>query len=450
MDTTTIGAIATAPGVGGIAIIRLSGPQAKDILKKVFFPKGKKQEYISHQMMYGHIVSGDQKLDEVMAVFMAAPKTYTREDVAEIYCHGGSIVAGAVMDLLLKEGAQLAQPGEFTKRAFLNGRIDLSQAEAVMDVIAASGKKAAQVAVRQLGGGATAFIQKAQEKLYQLAAGLEAAIDYPEEVEEEEATAFLEQGLLSLGQELVESSDMQASKLLQEGLMVAICGQPNVGKSSLLNALTKQEHAIVTNVPGTTRDVISATLEVDGIFIKLYDTAGLRQAGDEVESIGIERAKKIMDQADLLLLVIDASQPISKEDLDLLMQYKDRNIGVILHKSDLAPQVKEEHIFAVAKEAAIKKASSTTGEGLREIKSLLKEKAQLPTEIILTNQRHIDAAKRAAQHLFHGAGELKAGAPLDMVGVDIRQANMILGEITGEDISEKVLDAVFSNFCVGK
>ena len=446
----TIAAIATAPGVGGIAMVRMSGEGAGEIFKQVFFPKKKQNKFTSHQMMVGHIRNEKETLDEVMAVYMAAPRTYTREDVVEIYSHGGSVMAGEILALLLQRGAVLAQPGEFTKRAFLNGRIDLSQAEAVMDVISASGKKAAQVAMRQLSGGASSFIQKAQEQLYQLAAGLEAAIDYPEEVEEEEATRHLEQGMLHLAQELIEACNMQASKLLKEGLMVAICGKPNVGKSSLLNALTKEEHAIVTDVPGTTRDIISATLELEGVYVRLYDTAGLRESEDRVESIGIKKAKKVMEEADLLLLVIDASQPFSKEDEALLLEYQKRDVGVILHKGDLALLVDEQIIKAIAPRALVRRASSKTGEGLTQVRRLLKEKAMVPSQITLTNQRHMDAATRAAQHLLQGAKTLQSHAPLDMVAVDLQAANSILGEITGEDVSERVLDAVFANFCVGK
>ncbi|NLB91722.1 MAG: tRNA uridine-5-carboxymethylaminomethyl(34) synthesis GTPase MnmE [Clostridiales bacterium] len=450
LNDTTIAAIATPPGTGGIAIIRLSGEKALFVLKEIFTPKGKDHSFQSHLMTYGYIMKQEEILDEVMAVFMKSPRTYTKEDVVEIYCHGGSVVAQRVLDLALTKGATLAQPGEFTKRAFLNGRIDLSQAEAVMDVISASGKKAAQIALRQLSGGTSQFITQAQQDLFQLAAGLEAAIDYPEEVEEQEAVATLESGLRQLAQEIEDACDMRSGKLLKEGMTVAICGRPNVGKSSLLNALTKEEHAIVTDVPGTTRDIITASLEIEGIFVRLYDTAGIRESEDMVESIGIQKAKSIMEQADLLLLVIDASQPLTKEDYDLLSEYKEREMEIILHKGDLENAISAEEILHIAPKAAIHKASSRTGQGLREIRLLLKEKAMLPSQMVLTNQRHMQRAKEAADYLLQGAQALKGGAPLDMVGIDIRLANEALGEITGEDVSEKVLDAVFEQFCVGK
>ena len=282
----TIAAIATAPGQGGIAIVRVSGDMAEDILRRIFRPVGGKHPLPTHLLTYGYIVEDEERIDECMAVIMRAPKSYTREDVVEFQLHGGGCVAQKVLSLCLSSGARLAQPGEFTRRAFLNGRIDLSQAEAVMDLIAAQGEQSRKAAMRQLTGGASSFIRKAADELYAIQAGVAACIDYPEEISEEEAASDLAPRIAHLAKTLTDACDERAARLLQSGLRVALCGQPNVGKSSLLNALLGEEKAIVTAIPGTTRDLVEGTLMLSGSVIHLTDTAGLHDTDDPVERLG--------------------------------------------------------------------------------------------------------------------------------------------------------------------
>ena len=320
MKNDTIAAIATAPGTGGISIIRLSGPEAEKLLNKVFVPASRISEdlFESHRMMYGRLKDGGETVDECMAVLMRAPKSYTREDVAEIHLHGGDYVVHRGLEILLREGAQLAEAGEFTRRAFLNGRIDLSQAEAVMDLISARGEQAHRAAIRQMDGGAASFIRPLSDRLYELQAGLAACIDYPEEISDEEGAGMLREGLEDLIRKLEEAIDEHASRLLHRGLQTAIIGRPNVGKSSLLNALLGEERAIVTSVPGTTRDTIRGEMTMNGIRIELTDTAGIRETDDPVERIGVERSENTWKNADLILLVMDGSAEMTEEDRHLL------------------------------------------------------------------------------------------------------------------------------------
>ncbi len=321
----TIAAIATAPGQGGIAIVRVSGDKAEDILRRIFRPVGGKHPLPTHLLTYGYIVEDEERIDECMAVIMRAPKSYTREDVVEFQLHGGGCVAQKVLALCLSSGARLAQPGEFTRRAFLNGRIDLSQAEAVMDLIAAQGEQSRKAAMRQLTGGASSFIRKAADELYAIQAGVAACIDYPEEISEEEAASDLAPRIAHLAKTLTDACDERAARLLQSGLRVALCGQPNVGKSSLLNALLGEEKAIVTAIPGTTRDLVEGTLMLSGSVIHLTDTAGLHDTDDPVERIGVDRARRALADADVVLLVLDMSRPLSAEDESLLRTLHGRN-----------------------------------------------------------------------------------------------------------------------------
>ena len=303
----TIAAIATAPGTGGISIVRLSGPEAEGILFRLFEPAGREDRAAreSHRMMYGHLRDRGETVDECMAVLMRAPRSYTREDVAEIHLHGGTYVAPRALELCLREGARLAEAGEFTRRAFLNGRIDLSQAEAVMELLSARGEQEHRAAIRQMEGGAAGFIRPLADRLYELQAGLAACIDYPEEISDEEGTGMLREGLQDLIRKLEEAIDEHSSRLIHRGLQVAIIGRPNVGKSSLLNALLGEERAIVTSVPGTTRDMIRGEMMIGGIRVELTDTAGIRETDDPVERIGVERSESTWKNADLTLLVLD-------------------------------------------------------------------------------------------------------------------------------------------------
>jgi tRNA modification GTPase len=370
--------------------------------------------------------------------------------VAEIHTHGGRVMAGLALELAVKAGARPAEPGEFTRRAFLNGRLDLSQAEAVMGLVSAGGRQMARAAMRQLDGGPSLFIRKALDRLYGLMAGLEAAIDYPEEVEEQEATKDLTQGLLSLAGELEDACDQRGVKLLEQGMDVVLCGRPNVGKSSLLNVLLGEEKAIVTDVPGTTRDILTGNIEINGLPVRLSDTAGLRETADTVEVIGVARAQKAIRQADLALLVLDAGQPLAAEDIALLQDPPEGDFAVVLNKTDLAQALSVQDVGKLAPAVPVFPLSAKTGEGIDALKGYLGQKAGNPSQLALTSSRHLAAARRAAESLRKAAECLDSGAPLDMAAVDMRDGLAALGEITGDQVEERLLDQVFATFCVGK
>lgn len=447
MNTSTICAIATAPGQGGVAIVRLSGPEAEGILMRVFRP-AKKGELVSHMLTYGHVFDGDSDVDECMAVLMRAPRSYTREDVAEIQLHGGSFIAQKVVSLCLREGAELAAPGEFTRRAFLNGRLDLSQAEAVMNLIAAQGEQSHRAAMRQLAGGASGFIRKAADKLYEIQAGVAACIDYPEEIDEEEAAADMIPRTLALAEQIDAACDERAARILQSGLRVALCGQPNVGKSSLLNALLGEERAIVTPIPGTTRDMVQGDVILGGSVIHLTDTAGLHDTDDPVERLGVERARKAMLEADLVLSVFDQSRPLDSDDHALLSALKGKNVLIVLNKGDLSPALTADEVTALL-DAPVITVSAAEEATLAPLKAYLAQQAAVADNLALTQPRHVEAARRAARHLRQAADTARA-LSVDMASIDLQSAQLALAEITGDEVEERLLDRVFGMFCVGK
>lgn len=445
----TIAAIATAPGTGGIGIIRISGPEAESILKKIFKPEGTdKPETVSHRMMYGRLSDGNEMIDECMAVLMKSPKSYTREDVAEIHVHGGYHVINRALSLCIKHGARLAEPGEFTRRAFLNGRIDLSQAEAVMDLIQAKSEQERREAIRQIKGGASSFVRDFADKLYALQAGLAACIDYPEEISDEEGTSALKEGLERLTRQLEDAIDEHSSALIHHGLRVALVGRPNVGKSSLLNALLGEERAIVTNIPGTTRDTIQGEIMLNGFRVILTDTAGIHETDDPVEKIGVERSEKAMSEADLSLVMIDASEPLDETDLELLSRF--HGLGaVVLNKSDLTPKITEEDIHSIQPEYDILSISTMDRNSLETVISYLSGFVQTSDRVTLTQPRHLEAARRAVTHMKDALQTIALYSP-DMAATDLQAAQAALSEITGDNADEKLLDTVFSTFCVGK
>lgn len=450
MRNDTIAAIATAPGNGGISIIRISGPEAENILCRVFKPAGgiTQTPFESHRMLYGRLTDGSETIDECMAVLMRAPKSYTREDVAEIHLHGGDFVVRCGLELLLREGARLAEAGEFTRRAFLNGRIDLSQAEAVMDLISAQGEQAHRAAIRQMDGGAASFIRPLSDRLYELQAGLAACIDYPEEISDEEGAGMLRQGLEELIHKLDESIDEHTSRLLHRGLQTAIIGRPNVGKSSLLNALLEEERAIVTSVPGTTRDTIRGEMILNGIRIELTDTAGIRETEDPVERIGVERSESAWKNADLTILVLDGSSKLTKEDSRLLKGLTG-NAVIVINKADLPQVLSADDIRDIQPAAKQITISAKKPETLQPLKDELKRQASVSDQTVLTQPRQLDAAKRAAAHLKDALGTVENYTP-DMAATDLQAAQEALSEITGDKADEKLLDRIFSQFCVGK
>ena len=447
MNTSTIAAIATAPGQGGVAIVRLSGPEAERILLDIFRP-AKKAPLTSHMLTYGHVYDGDTMVDETMAVLMRAPRSYTREDVAEIQLHGGGYIAQRVLELCLARGAELAAPGEFTRRAFLNGRIDLSQAEAVMSLIAAQGAQSHRAAMRQLQGGASSFIRKAADELYAIQAGVAACIDYPEEIDESEAAADMLPRTEALAAQIDAACDERAARILQSGLRVALCGQPNVGKSSLLNALLGEERAIVTPIPGTTRDMVMGDLLLGGSVVHLTDTAGLHATDDPVEQLGVARARRAMDEADLVLAVFDQSRPLDADDCSLLTELQGRNVLLVLNKADLSPALTSTDLTALL-DAPVLTVSAADEATLAPLKAYLAEQAAVADNLALTQPRHVEAARRAARHLRQAADTARA-LSVDMASIDLQAAQLALAEITGDEVEERLLDRVFGMFCVGK
>lgn len=449
-NTDTIAGIATANGQGGIAIIRISGNDAEKILESVFETKNKKP-YISNYLMYGHAMRNSEKIDECMAVIMRAPKSYTCEDVCEIQTHGGFAAAQTVLMAVLECGARLAEPGEFTRRAFLNGRIDLSQAEAVMSVISASGDAALKAAQQQLEGVQSKFIQDAKLNILNSLSAVEAAIDYPEEIDEEEALGSFIPGLKQFILSLDKAIDERAARIVREGLNVVICGNPNAGKSALFNALLCQDRAIVTDVPGTTRDLLQGSITLNGLQVNLTDTAGLRITNDPVESIGVQRARNIMEHADVTLLALDGSAELEDKEIIKLMQNIDKiNNAVVLTKGDLKNVVNLDEIKEKVKNAKVLSASSVSKDGVENVKRFLAEQARIPSSLILTHTRHLEEAKAARKSAVSALKAAQNGVPLDLVSVDLHEALHHLGEITGESVDDQLLDKIFSRFCVGK
>lgn len=446
----TIAAIATAQGTGGIAIVRISGDRAEAILSNMFRPAGGVKTLESHRMMYGSAVDArGEALDEVMSVLMRAPRSYTREDVAELHCHGGAACATAVLERALALGARPAEPGEFTRRAFLNGRIDLSRAEAVMQLIGAGSRAAARASLRQLEGGVSAFVRGASDRLTGLMALIEASTDFPDEVEEEAAASELIEALRALLSEVRARCDARGARILREGASVVLAGRPNVGKSSLMNALLNQERAIVTDIPGTTRDVLTERLSLGGIAVELSDTAGQRDTLDPIERIGVDRARQAVERADVVLIVLDAAAPLDAEDEALIRRADDRAI-ICLNKSDLPEAVNRRQIAGMTG-AMVLEMSAQSGAGLDALVGELTRRVAVEGQDgLLTVQRHIELARQAAEALQSAVDGLEAGMPLDTAAIDLREALERFGEITGENATETVIDRVFSTFCVGK
>ncbi len=440
-DQDTIAALATAPGQGGIAILRISGSQAESLLNISFRPLGG-QGFESHRLVFGHAMDGDEAVDECMAVLMRAPRSYTCEDVAELQLHGGEYAARRMLEVLYRHGARAAQPGEFTQRAFLNGRVDLIRAEAVMAMIAAEGEAAGRAALRQLQGGASAFVRNAQEALLALLAGATAALDYPEEISEEEAASDLEAGALQLADTLDAACDERGTRLLESGLEIVLCGRPNVGKSSLLNAMLKEERAIVTDIPGTTRDIVRGSIRLEGLKVNLSDTAGIRATQETVEAIGVERARQALQSADGVLVLVDGTVPLTAEDKALLNDTASLPHVVVITKGDLPQQVD------TLPDAV--RVSARTGEGLDALLRRIRAFAGNAGQSALTQARHMRLAREAAAALRSAVSASQSGQPMDLVAIDLSEALRLLGGITGDQVDEQLLDNVFSRFCVGK
>ncbi len=445
----TIAAQATASGEGGIAIVRISGGECERILSRVFRAKNGRS-LVNRVLTFGHVVDGGRVIDEAMAVLFRAPYSYTREDVAEIHCHGSDVLVRKILLLLLAAGARMAEPGEFTCRAFLNGRVDLSQAEAVMRMIRAGSDRAMTSAVRQMEGGVSAFVRTAREAIIALLAEIAAAIDFPDEIEESETAQQVHARCFEIAEKLKASCDPRAGRIEDEGLRVVLCGRPNAGKSSLLNALIGGERAIVTDIPGTTRDTLTESLQIEGIRVCLTDTAGLRETGDAVERIGVERARKALDEADVRVLVLDGSCAIEEEDREALFGLSPHI--VVLSKGDLPSVVSSAMAEKEFLDAKIISVCAPKGEGLDALKKTLVSFAPLDgaESSMLSQARHVQAAMNACVSLEDAMRSIDDGMPLDVCAVDLSAALDALGEITGETMSEQVISEVFARFCVGK
>jgi tRNA modification GTPase len=450
----TIAAISTPPGEAGIGIVRLSGPLAPAIARQLFRPRRPSDPWQSHRLYLGHILdSQGQIIDEVLLTLMPAPHTYTREDVVEIHCHSGSAVLKAILGEVLARGARLARPGEFTLRAFLSGRLDLSQAEAVLEVIQASTQAALRVAQAHLAGGLGRRLGEICTALLGVLAQLEAALDFPEEAAELDPAA-LDQDLAGPHQALEQLlRTYRHGRLLKEGVRVVLAGRPNVGKSSLLNRLLDADRAIVTDIPGTTRDVIEASLNLGGLPLHLADTAGLREARDRVEELGVARSREQLAQADLILFLVDGSQPLSPEDALLLKELADRPVLIIINKADLPPRLHAGDLAFCHHPVA--QISALTGRGMEDLEQsvldlVLAGGGRGEGEMV-TQARHAELLARAGEALGRGRGLLGQGEPpWELVALEVKEALLALGEITGEEVGEAVLGRIFAEFCIGK
>lgn len=448
----TIIAPATAVGEGGIGIIRLSGASAESTLQRFFRSSKKLDRFESHYLYHGHIYNNDQQLvDEVMAVVMRSPHSYTGEDVVEVHCHGGPLIIRQILDLFVESGLQLAQPGEFTLRAFVNGRLDLTQAEAVIDVIQSRSDAASQLAVRQMAGALSKVLYGFRDNLVEDLSLLEAHIDFPEEDIAPPAIARLKQDIDGIRSEIGKLlAGFDAGRVLREGLNVLILGRPNVGKSSLLNALLGESRAIVTDIPGTTRDTVEESLEIGGIPLRLIDTAGVHNTSDPVEAEGVRRAGEKCGTADLVLLVIDGSQPLQDDDLLALQMIQQQKTLLVVNKSDQGA-VSLLEPFSGLRSVAI---SAKKGDGLdilkESITGLFSVGGEVSESTLISDRRHRQALLRANEALDRFSSSVETGQEPEFLAIDLKEALQALGEITGETTPDEILDQIFSRFCIGK
>lgn len=461
LDLDTIAAISTPMGEGAIGIVRLSGPDALSISDKVFkSPSGKKlTEVDSHTINYGHIVDpqSNETIEEVMVSVMKAPKTFTREDVVEINCHGGILSVNRVLQLVITNGARLAEPGEFTKRAFLNGRIDLSQAEAVMDLIRAKTDRAADVAIGQLEGRLSKLIQRLRQEILEVLAQVEVNIDYPEYDDVEEMTnKMFKQKALYVKKEIEKLlQTAQQGKILREGLQTVIIGRPNVGKSSLLNSFVQENKAIVTDIPGTTRDVIEEYVNVRGVPLKLVDTAGIRETEDIVERIGVERSRKVLQEADLILFLLNNNEELADEDRKLFETIQGMDAIIVINKTDLEQRIDIEEVKKLAGDRKIIHVSVKEEKGIEELEETISQ-MYMTGEIesddftYVSNARHVALLNQALQSINDALNALENEMPVDLVQIDMTKAWDLLGEIIGESIHDELINQLFSQFCLGK
>lgn len=465
MRTDTIAAIATAVSDSGIGIIRISGDDAIEIADSVYRSKDHKKKLTkveSHTIHYGFIYDGDELIDEVMVVVMKAPNTYTRENVVEIDCHGGILVMNKILDTILKNGCRLAEPGEFTKRAFLSGRIDLSKAEAVMDIIHSKNEFALKSSIRQLKGAVSEKVRSLRDDILYEIAFIESALDDPEHISLEGYHERLEQKSIKISGELkklIDSADN--GKMLKDGINTVIVGKPNAGKSSLLNLLVGEDKAIVTSIAGTTRDVLEESIKLHGVGLNIIDTAGIRDTEDEVEKIGVDKARKYAENADLIIYVVDASRELDENDEEIIKLIADKKVIVLLNKTDLEQIVTEEDIrqkiTCVSENEAVRIIRTSTKEntGIDEFEQTIKElffhgEIAVNDEIYITNQRHKEALMEAYDSMKLVLQSLEDNMPEDFYSIDLMSAYASLGRIIGEEVGDDLVNEIFSKFCMGK
>lgn len=448
-----IAAISSATGEAGIGIVRMTGEGCADVLDSVFKRANDNADLINRKMTYGHIVDDNEIVDEVLVCYMKAPHTYTREDVVEIYTHGGVVAVRKVLEVLLNNGARLAEAGEFTKRAFLNGRIDLSQAEAIIDMIKAKTDKAYSVSMKQLEGSVNRNIKQLRDKLLDMLSHVEYSINFTEDMQDElDNTPVLNEGKEVLDKLKKLSESANRGRIIRDGINTTIIGKPNVGKSSLLNALLKENRAIVTDIPGTTRDVIEEYIDLDGISLKINDTAGIRDTEDIVEKIGVEKSVSFISDSDLIIAIFDSSREFDDEDRKILDLIRDKKSIVLLNKIDLDGGFDvDENLEGIE----VIHTSIKNNEGIEDLENKIIEMfndgyIEANNDNIITNIRHRDIINKAIKSLESSLHDMEAGVPIDCFEVDLRNAWEILGEITGETVDDDVLNKIFSDFCIGK
>lgn len=457
---STIAAISTAPAIGGIGIVRMSGKDCFEVLEKIFKPKNPEtiENIAGYRIKYGTIVNPETNrvVDEVLVSYFKCPKSYTAENMCEINSHGGIVVLREILELCLKNGAELAKPGEFTERAFLNGRIDLTQAEAIIDIINAKSTREAQESANQLEGYLSRKINEIREKIMDIMVKIEANIDYPEYDVEEVSNKDAENKLKEIENELIKlSKTFENGKILKEGVKIAIIGSPNAGKSSLLNSMLKEERAIVTDIAGTTRDIIEEQISIEGIPFKVIDTAGIRDAKDKIEQIGIEKSKKAANEADVILAVFDSSVPLNDEDREILNLLKHKKSIIVLNKTDLKQIVNNECKEIQDVNTEVINISLKNNEGLEKIyESLVKmfnlNQINLDNELTITNIRHQELINKAIESTRMALNDLNNSMPIDIISINIKEILERLGEITGDNVSEDIIKSIFAKFCLGK